>query len=322
MSETDESGATLTGWFELEFVVGQAQADELSDILLEEGALSVQVLDDDAGTGAEQPVFGEPGMPAAPLGWRASRMLVLCHSEAQGKSVIHQALARLSMAPPNQIECRSVPHQDWVSLTQAQFAPMAIGQRLWVTPTWHADTAADAATHATKGAQRLTIVLDPGMAFGTGSHPTTRLCLSWLDANIQGGETVIDYGCGSGILAIAAAKLGAAQVWGLDIDEQAIQSAAYNAQSNDVALTLSTTREPITAPANIVVANILASPLKVLAPLLEELVRPGGHLILAGLLDTQIDEVAACYRHIQMTAWATEEGWTCLVGTAPSVAID
>lgn len=300
-------------WIELEFVIGQSCADELSDVLLEEGALSVQVLDNDAGTGDEQPVFGEPGMAAAPLGWRSSRMVILCETESAGRKSIADAMQRLQLPAPESITQRTVEHQDWVSLTQSQFEPMAIGQRLWVTPTWHAD---DESRQA-QSAGREIILLDPGMAFGTGSHPTTRLCLGWLDQNLTLGETVIDYGCGSGILAIAAAKLGAGSVWGVDIDEQAVESAGYNARNNHVAIQLSTTREPAPAPTRIVLANILASPLKVLAPLLEELVEPGGHLVLAGLLDEQVDEVAACYRRIPMTVWESEDGWSCLAGTAP-----
>ncbi len=300
-------------WIELEFVIGQSHADELSDLLLEEGALSVQVLDNDAGTGEEQPVFGEPGMAAAPLGWRSSRMIILCETEAAGRRSIAGAMQRLQLPGPETIRQRSVEHQDWVSLTQSQFEPVAIGKRLWITPTWHADDDA----RQTQSAGREVILLDPGMAFGTGSHPTTRLCLGWLDQHLTPCAAVIDYGCGSGILAIAAAKLGAGAVWGVDIDEQAVQSAGYNARNNHVDIQLSTTREPAPAPTNIVLANILASPLKVLAPLLEELVEPGGHLVLAGLLDDQVEEVAACYSRIPMTVWGSEDGWTCLAGTAP-----
>ncbi|MFK7965381.1 MAG: 50S ribosomal protein L11 methyltransferase [Burkholderiaceae bacterium] len=305
---TDEQSST--GWVELSFVIDQSHADALSDALLEAGALSVQVLDDDAGTDAEQAVFGEPGMPAAPLGWRASRLVTLCDDEAGGRLAITQAAAQIGLSPIESISANTVAPQDWVSLTQSQFDPVAIGERLLITPTWHVGDA----TIAEQAGQRAMIVLDPGLAFGTGSHPTTRLCLRWLDAHDLTDKTVIDYGCGSGILAIAAAKLGAQQVCGVDIDQQALTSATDNANANEVALTVSSTADPAPEPADIVLANILASPLKVLAPLLEDLVKPGGHLVLAGLLDHQADEVAACYRQLEMSAWASEDGWTCLTG--------
>lgn len=306
MSESTDTNT----WFELSFVVGQEEADALSDALLEAGALSVEVLDDDAGTAAEKPVFEEPDMPVAPIGWQSSKMVVLCADEAEGRRLIAEALTQQGLAAPAQVHCKAIPHQDWVSLTQSQFEPISIGSRLWITPSWHADDAAQQPPDS----GRQTIVLDPGMAFGTGSHPTTRLCLSWLDQHLQGGESVIDYGCGSGILAIAAAKLGASHVHGVDIDDEAVASAGRNAADNQVSLTLSSTREPAPVPARIVLANILASPLKVLAPALEALVEPGGFLVLAGLLDDQVAEVAACYRQIDMKAWRSEEGWTCLAG--------
>ena len=307
MSADEQSSA---GWVELSFVIDQSHADALSDALLETGALSVQVLDADAGTDAEQAVFGEPGMPAAPLGWRASRLVALCDDEASGRLAITQAAAQTGLSPIESISASPVAPQDWVSLTQSQFDPVAIGQRLLITPTWHAgDT-----VMSEKAGQRAVVVLDPGLAFGTGSHPTTRLCLSWLDAHDLTDKTVIDYGCGSGILAIAAAKLGARLICGVDIDQQALTSAADNAIANEVALTLSSTADAAPEPADVVLANILASPLKVLAPLLEDLVKPGGHLVLAGLLDHQAGEVAACYRQLEMSAWASEDGWTCLTG--------
>ena len=299
-----------SGWTELSFVIDRDQADALSDALLEAGALSVQVLDNDAGTDAERPVFGEPGMAPAQIGWHASKIVVLCDHEHAGRASISNALHALSLADVGEIVATPVAPQDWVSLTQSQFEPTAIGDRLWITPSWHAQDP----LRVDASGSRETIVLDPGLAFGTGSHPTTRLCLAWLDRYQKKGMSVIDYGCGSGILAIAAAKLGAATVHGVDIDPQALRSAQDNAHANAVTLVLSSTAEPAPPAADIVVANILASPLKVLAPLLEGLVRPGGHLVLAGLLDAQIREIADCYNRIELRAWASEDGWTCLAG--------
>jgi len=311
-----EPASLSNGWVELAFVIDQKHADALSDALLEAGALSVQVLDNDAGTDAEQAVFGEPGMPTGPLGWQASKLVVLCNDEATGRQTIDEAVRQTGLPAVGAITATEVAPQDWVSLTQSQFEPISIGQRLWITPTWHANEPPPASEET----DRAVIVLDPGMAFGTGSHPTTRLCLSWLDAQSLAGKTVIDYGCGSGILAIAAAKLGAKVVFGVDIDEQALISARDNVRANGVELILSSTADQAPAPADIVLANILASPLKVLAPLLEGLVKPGGHLVLAGLLDPQAEEVAACYRQLTMQAWANEDGWTCLTGSRDSAA--
>ena len=247
-------------------------------------------------------------------------------------------------APPSH-DYRLVPEQDWVKATQAQFEPIPVGDRLWITPSWHlpvdapgqesesaqADEAArasnetrtddaarahDAATR--RVGARHAIVLDPGLAFGTGSHPTTRLCLEWLDANLRAGQRVIDYGCGSGILAIAAARLGAAEVCAIDIDPQALVSARHNAEVNGVQIDVRSTGETPPAPAEVVVANILANPLRVLAPLLSALVAPGGSLVLAGLLDRQAEEIAACYPAFALTAWRSLDGWTCLAGAKRS----
>jgi ribosomal protein L11 methyltransferase len=199
----------------------------------------------------------------------------------------------------------AVPDADWVRATQSQFDPIRISGRLWIVPTWH--TPPDPAA--------LNIVLDPGLAFGTGSHPTTRLCLQWLEARVRGGESVLDYGCGSGILAIAAAKLGAADVAGIDIDADAVRAARANAAANQARARFASTDEALPSPADLVVANILASPLKVLAPLLAAQTRTGGRIVLAGLLDAQSDEVAAAYAPwFDMGVFDRADGWTALEG--------
>jgi ribosomal protein L11 methyltransferase len=205
-------------------------------------------------------------------------------------------------------EIRAIPDQDWVRLTQSQFEPIPIGERLLITPSWH----------ALPGDGRLAIVLDPGLAFGTGSHPTTRLCLQWLERELNPGATVIDYGCGSGILAIAAARLGAGKVIGIDIDAQALISARDNAQRNQVSLDVRAGTDTRPDPADVVVANILSSPLKLLAPVLIDLVRPGGTLVLSGVLARQVDEVSQAYSaRMTMTVAGMTDGWACLVGTKP-----
>jgi ribosomal protein L11 methyltransferase len=199
-----------------------------------------------------------------------------------------------------------IPEQDWVKLTQAQFSPIRISNNLWIVPSWH--------TPPDPGA--VNVVLDPGLAFGTGSHPTTRLCLDWLEKNISPGCSLIDYGCGSGVLAITAAKLGAVNVRGVDIDLQAVTLSRFNASRNGVRAQFSGADETAPAAADIVVANILANPLKLLAPLLAKLTLPGGQLILSGVLSQQVPEVAAAYRPwFILDPPVLDEGWARLRGT-------
>jgi ribosomal protein L11 methyltransferase len=202
---------------------------------------------------------------------------------------------------------QEIEEQDWVRLTQSQFEPIHITDRLWIVPSWHTAPNPDA----------INLVLDPGLAFGTGSHPTTYLCLQWLTEQVRGGETVLDYGCGSGILAIAAAKLGARSALGIDIDENALQSAQDNAAANHVTLNVSHSREPLAQQFDLVVANILTNPLCVLAPLLAGCVASGGQIALSGVLAIQAEQVIAAYApFIQLTIGATHDGWVRLEGHA------
>jgi ribosomal protein L11 methyltransferase len=214
------------------------------------------------------------------------------------------ACARAGLpVPPCTVQ--PVAERDWVQATRDQFVPIRISPRLWIVPSWH--TAPD--RHA------VNIVLDPGLAFGSGSHPTTRLCLLWLERVIRGGETVLDYGCGSGVLTVAAMKLGAASAVGVDIDEQALLAARRNAMHNRVQAIFHSAAEAVRRPAPIVVANILAHPLVVLAPLLAQLTAPRGRLALAGLLAQQADEVRSAYRPwFEFDAPEEEEGWALLSG--------
>jgi ribosomal protein L11 methyltransferase len=282
----------------------EAAADAFGDALLEGGALAVSVEDADAGTAVEQPIFGEPG--AAPEGgWSRNVLRALVAADTDVAAMVADAAASLGWDAPPAYRVEPVPETDWVRATQSQFDPIRISDRLWIVPTWH--EAPDPAA--------INIVLDPGLAFGTGSHPTTRLCLRWLEANVRGGESVLDYGCGSGILAIAAAKFGAGDVIGIDIDPDAVRAAGDNAAANGVRARFTGTDAPPPPPAELVVANILASPLKVLAPLLATQTRPGGRIVLAGLLDAQSDDVAAAYaRWFDMRAFDRAEGWTALEG--------
>lgn len=278
-------------------------ADLWSDALLEAGALAVDAADPDAGTPDETPLFGEPGEPGvAP--WSTSRLTALFADDGAADAALTQAAAALGCAAP---ACRRahVEDQDWVRATQAQFGPIAIGDRLVIVPSWCAAPDADV----------VAITLDPGLAFGTGSHATTRLCLEWLQDFLERGATVLDYGCGSGVLAIAALKLGAREAVGTDVDPQAIRASCDNARANGVEATFVIPDALAVRAFDVVVANILANPLILLAPVLAARVRPGGRLALSGILEAQAADVIAAYTPwFTLRAWRASEGWVLLAG--------
>lgn len=291
-------------WQSLEIRADAHSAGALSDALLELGAASVSIEDAEAGTGKEAPIFAEPGEAEEQL-WQHSTVAALFPEDADSAGIVAQAAAAAHLDPVPPYRVKAVAEQDWVRLTQAQFEPIRITPALWIVPSWHAppDPAA------------VNLVLDPGLAFGTGSHPTTRLCLQWLADHVRGGESVLDYGCGSGILAIAALKLGAARALGVDIDPQAVQAAEQNARRNGVPAQFSLPEAMPHEAADVVVANILANPLKLLAPLLAEKTRPGGHIVLSGILLEQADGVKEIYQAwFDMQEARSEEGWVCLTG--------
>lgn len=306
-------------WTELTIEVDKAHAEAWADACMKAGALSVQAEDADADSADEQPLFGEPlpagtlgaGMLPQTFGWKRTRLALLVDGDDDAPAILEAAAGLMARPAPAVLASRRVDDQDWVRLTQSQFDPIPIGRRLLILPSWHAvDPLPD---------EREALIIDPGLAFGTGSHPTTRLCLEWLDEHDPAGLRVIDYGCGSGILAIAAARLGAREVIGIDIDPQAVQSTRDNARINRVAVTALSGEADPPAPAELVIANILSTPLKLLAPLLSSLVAPGGRLVLSGVLERQIDEVAACYDPaLQLGAWRCRDGWACLVGRRPA----
>lgn len=295
--------ARTVSWQNLTIVVAGTQAELLCDALLELGALCIDVSDADAGTAAEQAVFGEPGIEVAR--WARSRIRVLFASEANAYALLADACARIGLDCPAQFVLTSVEEQDWVRLTQSQFKPIRISDALWIVPSW--ETAPDPAA--------VNICLDPGVAFGTGSHATTRLCLQWLARNVASQHSVMDYGCGSGILAITAARLGASRVRGVDIDPQAVLAARANAMQNRVVAEFF---EPDAAPhdpSDIVFANILANPLIALAPRLAALTRSRGHVVLSGILDAQAAEVLHAYRPwFDIRTVAQAEDWVLLCG--------
>jgi len=291
-------------WLSVTLATDAGHAEALSEALLARGALSVSMEDADAGTERETPQFGEPGSVTASL-WASSRVIALFEKDADLPLIAAASAgaAGLDTTPPYAIT--EVAEQDWVKLTQSQFEPIRINERLWIVPSWHRAPDPNA----------INLELDPGLAFGTGSHPTTRLCLEWLCAHVQAGVGVLDYGCGSGILAIAAARLGAGSVVGVDIDDNALSAAADNAERNHVALQLLHSRHALDTQFDIVVANILTNPLCVLAPLLAERTRPGGMIALSGILSAQVEQVRQAYRPaFDLAVWAEREGWSLLEG--------
>jgi ribosomal protein L11 methyltransferase len=291
-------------WRRVSVVVAGGAAAGLVEALEAAGAVATELADADAGTPDESAIFAEPGAETGV--WPRCRLVALLPGDAHAASTLATALAASGCAPLEPAAIDVLEDTDWVRETQRQFAPIRAGERLWIVPTWH--QAPD--PHA------VNIVLDPGAAFGTGSHPTTRLVLAWLEREVHGGETVLDYGCGSGILAIAAMKLGAGRATGVDIDPLALEAARYNASANAVALEVRTAEAALWLDADITVANILANPLRMLAPLLASHTRPGGRLALSGILATQSAEVTQAYVPFFDMAPAGEDGdWVCLAGT-------
>ena len=321
--------------FELILLAPVQEVETLGDALDALDALSVSVEDADAHTPAEQALFGEPGMPPPKAGWERSRVVALFATEALAVDAAAVLEPQDFFAGCQLVAIQAVPEQDWVRLTQSQFTPVEITPEFWIVPTWHEPPAQ----------ARQVIRLDPGLAFGTGTHPTTRMCLRWIAANgtptlfttrnslpregaelAKGGPSlrlaalplvtagkslgrVLDYGCGSGILAIGAAKFGALEIDAVDIDEAAVESTRANAQANHVQLQTGLPDKAV-GSYRTVLANILATPLRVLAPLLCAHVQKGGNLVLAGILDRQADELKAAYLpYCQLQVHDAQEGW-------------
>jgi ribosomal protein L11 methyltransferase len=291
-------------WRSISFEVPAEHAEAITDALLESGAASVDAGDAAAGTAAEDALFADFGAPP-PRAWRRCALRALLAPGVDAAALVATACARVGIAPPRW-DAREISEAHWVRASRDAFAPVRISPRLWVIASWH--EAPD--PHA------VNVVLDPGLAFGTGHHATTRMCLRWLERVIRGGETVLDYGCGSGVLAIAAMKLGAARAEGVDIDERALLAARRNALHNRVHVAFHSAADALRQPARIVVANILAHPLIVLAPLLARLTAPDGKLALAGLLAGQADAVRAAYRPwFDFEAPVADEDWVLLTGS-------
>ncbi|MDP2072423.1 50S ribosomal protein L11 methyltransferase [Methylotenera sp.] len=291
-------------WVSLKIEAQDNTADLISDTLMTQGALSAIIEDANADTLDEQPIFGEPGDP--PPGIWQQNLVSALFDEGIDVVKVMADLQQQTKLHNLQYTTEIIQEQDWVRATQSQFEPIKINDHLWIVPTWHSAPNADA----------INIVLDPGLAFGTGSHPTTHLCLAWLTQTVSAQDTVLDYGCGSGILAIAAKKLGASSVVGTDIDAQAIQSSVYNAEQNSVIAEFYHASKYQTREFDIVVANILSSALSVLAPALAKSCKSGGKIALSGILKEQASDVSAIYAEwFNMQAPQIMDSWVLLTGT-------
>jgi ribosomal protein L11 methyltransferase len=296
---------------ELVFTVSEDLAEDLGDALMELGALSISVSDAAADTDSEKPLYGEPGLTPDRQAWEQSQVIALFDEQGLSAEEISSALTEAGFQINTPSE-RSVEEQDWVRLTQSQFEPIQVGQRLWVVPSWH---------DAPEDPNAVCLAVDPGLAFGTGSHPTTKLCMQWLEEHADlASKTLLDYGCGSGILAIAAKRLGCGDALGVDIDPQAVISAKDNAVRNEVTVDFRLPEEDSThSQHDVVVANILANPLQVLAPALCQRIAPNGHIVLSGILERQAQEVIDTYQPwIKLHVWRECDGWVCLTGQLTS----
>jgi len=294
-------------WLELSLTLHANQQDRVELALEDLGALSITLRDADADTPDERAIF-EPGVGELPL-WNEIVLNALFDGAVDRSGLVHALHELVPELAPDHIAFRDVEDQDWTRAWMDQFQPMPFGQHLWIYPSTVAASADDA--------NRVIVHLDPGLAFGTGTHPTTALCLEWLDATELKGKTVIDFGCGSGVLAVAALKLGAAHAIGVDNDPQAIEASRVNAERNGVAAELDLHLPENFPPRreDILIANILAGPLADLAPLFADCIKPGGLLALSGILQGQETELLARY-----AAWfdrlqvATREDWVRITG--------
>jgi ribosomal protein L11 methyltransferase len=291
-------------WLSIEFQARGIYVEQISDALFELGAISVDVSDAEVGTTNETPIFMEPGEEYT-LSWGLNRISSMFADTCEPEIILNDLVKQIPGLRIVEHTSTRVGEQDWVRLTQSQFSVIEISNCLRILPSWVSSVDKNG----------VEIILDPGLAFGTGSHPTTKLCLSWLEKNISGGEVLMDYGCGSGILAIAAKKLGAAQVFGIDIDENAIDASRYNAERNNVSISFFNAENRISGMYDVVVANILSNPLKALAPLLASLVRSNGRIVLSGILAEQESAVWNEYASwFEKQEVFFDDGWCCLIG--------
>jgi len=289
-------------WIELSLTIHSNEQQRIELALDDLGALSVTLLDAE-----DHPIF-EPAPGETPV-WPTIKLAALFDVAVDRAGLVHALTDLVPEIAPDQLEFRDVPDADLVRAWMDTFQPMQFGRRLWIYP-WNIEPPADAG-------DTVVVRLDPGLAFGTGTHPTTALCLEWLDGLDLRGKTLLDYGCGSGVLAIAALKLGAARVIGVDLDPQALEASRDNAERNGVAsgLALHLPQDYVNAPQDLLVANILAGPLAELAQLFAQACKPGAPFALSGILAGQHDELLARYGEwFEALEVAQREDWVRISG--------
>ena len=290
-------------WINISIFSNNEYADQISDTLLEIGALSTSIQDKNLNQNNEEMIFGEPHDGPQRF-WQHSQIDALFNESVDTSSILLALEKKFELSFDYAVH--EVKDEDWVKKSQEQFNPIQINDQLWIIPSWHEVVNKEA----------INLILDPGLAFGTGSHPTTHLCLQWLIDNTLPTFTVLDYGCGSGILAIAAKKLNAKNVLGVDIDNQAVQASQDNAKKNSVIINVMHVSEPLEIQADLVVANILSSALSVLAPVLAGYCKMNGRIALSGILEHQEDQIKKIYQQwFSFETSLKKDGWVCIHGT-------
>ena len=288
-------------WWQFSLNCQASELEHIEDLMLELGALSISI-----GDAGDEPIY-EPLPGTTPL-WQESVLTATFAAEADPETLYQRITGALPDQQAASLRQHGLQDQDWEQAYKQHFKPIHCAPGLWIVPSWSEPPDPEATV----------IELDPGLAFGTGSHPTTALCLAWLAANKPAGIRVIDYGCGSGILAIAAIKLGASQVCAIDIDAQALGACEANLKANDIdtdQVLVSTPETMPSDPVELLIANILAGPLVELAPRFASLVKPGGQILLSGILKSQLEDIQLAYRsRFQLAAASCREDWACISG--------
>jgi len=291
-------------WANLIVQINKEDVDSISDYLIELGAISTSIEDTNLNQNNEELIFGVPNIQSQQF-WENNTVQALFEKKINIE-IIKAAIKNKFTDAILSLSTKDVEDTDWVKSTQTQFSPIRINDKLWIIPTWH----------KIKDKNAINLILDPGLAFGTGTHPTTHLCLLWLLDNINQNLSVLDYGCGSGILGIAAKKIGAKKVIGVDIDNQAIKASKDNSEMNNVQISWSNTKEKIDFKADLVVANILSSALSVLAPILAEHCITNGKIALSGILESQEDDIKKIYNSwFDLDPSYKKDGWVLISGT-------
>ncbi len=289
-------------WWQLSVQCSASELEQVENLLLELGALSITLTD-----AKDQPLY-EPLPGNTPI-WDESIVTGMFEASLAAEALYQQLTSRLPGQLVGSVRQNTLEDQDWVQAYRDHYFPIQCGEKLWIVPSWHTPPEPDA----------VNIALDPGLAFGTGGHATTTLCLSWLSSHDMTGLSVIDYGCGSGILAIAAYKLGAGYIAGVDIDPQALTASRDNASRNQIEADQFPLFLPAQMPDNkvdLLIANILSGPLVELSEKLAELVKPGGKILLSGILQQQANTIQSAYQpYFDLDPVCAKEDWIRVTGT-------